>query len=80
MNRFYLRLLSLTEHLIFKLICIILPFLFLIFRIRECAFIKMYSQSIEALMTGKVRSSTATLTGILEGDNVSKEVLLKQES
>ena len=33
---------------------------------------------LQALMTGKVRSSTATLSGILGGDNASKEVLLEQ--
>ena len=31
-----------------------------------------------ALMSGRPRSSTAILTGILGGDNVSKEVLLKR--
>ena len=35
------------------------------------------TSGLGALMTGKTRSSTAILTGILGGDNASKEVLLK---
>ena len=33
---------------------------------------------LRVLMKGTTRSSTTVLTGILEGDNVSKEMLLKQ--
>ena len=38
------------------------------------------TSGLGALMTGKTRSSTAILTGILGGDNASNEVLLKRAS